>query len=504
MTVHPRRADKVSETMRKLLFVLPLLTIASAVLYIGALWRQLGALTFPLDDAWIHLTFARNLALRHEFAFLPGQASAGSTSPLWNFVLAIGFLWPFSPEAWAFLIGACLLCATAFLTYRVASHIFPDTPLVAPISALATVLEWHLNWAAYSGMETLLFITLLLLMLDMYLSHRPLWLVGCIGGLSMVARPEGVVMFGLVLLHAVLGRRRERGDRGRGAHLGLMLVAFALPIIPYVWFNWQTSGLLFPNTFYAKQAEYAELFAQHTPIWHWLNLVTQTFIGAQVLLVLGCLAAVWFIIKERRWDAGLLLAWALLLPALYALRLPVDYQHARYEMPVIPMLVILGVWGSARLYALLPMGAIQRVLTRVWSLTFALSLLLFWWLGAQSLANDAATMDCLVVQTAHWLAQNTQRDDLIAVHDIGAAGYYLNDRALFDVAGLITPDVIPFIRDEPRLLKFLRSRHVRYLVTNEDWHPNIITDPTVRRVYVQNCAPVRTAGRPEMGVYRLD
>jgi hypothetical protein len=387
-------------------------------------------------------------------------------------------------------------------------------------------------------METLLFITLLLLLLDVYLSRRPLWLVGFIGGLSMSARPEGLVMFGLVVLHALLRMRAWRlaigdwrlaigdwrlaiGDwrlaignwklavGSRQSAVGirewsLMFAAFALPIVPYVWFNWQTSGLLFPNTFYAKQAEYAELFTQHTALWHWFNLVMQTFIGAQVLLVLGCGVAAWLIIKERRGAAGLLLAWWLGLPLLYALRLPVAYQHARYEMPVIPMLVMLGVWGSARLYARLPTGIVQRVLTRVWTLTLALALLGFWFIGAQSLANDAATMDCLVVKTAQWLKHHTQPNDLIAVHDIGATGYYLNDRALFDVAGLITPDVIPFIRDEARLLQFLRARQVRYLVTNTDWHPRIIGDPTVRAVYTQPCAPVRAAGRPEMGVYRLD
>ncbi len=45
---------------------------------------------FPLDDAWIHQTYARNLALLAEWAFIPGQLSAGSTSPLWTILLAPG------------------------------------------------------------------------------------------------------------------------------------------------------------------------------------------------------------------------------------------------------------------------------------------------------------------------------------------------------------------------------------------------------------------------------
>ena len=40
-----------------------------------------GEAGFPLDDAWIHQVYARNLATTGVWAFVPGQTSAGSTSP---------------------------------------------------------------------------------------------------------------------------------------------------------------------------------------------------------------------------------------------------------------------------------------------------------------------------------------------------------------------------------------------------------------------------------------
>ncbi len=51
-----------------------------------------GHAGFPLDDAWIHQVYARNLAQRGEFAFTPGEPSAGSTSPLWTIALSVGYL----------------------------------------------------------------------------------------------------------------------------------------------------------------------------------------------------------------------------------------------------------------------------------------------------------------------------------------------------------------------------------------------------------------------------
>src|SRR6266404_9991176 len=49
-----------------------------------------GFSSFPLDDSWIHLHFARNLAEGHGFAYNPGVPVAGSTAPLWTLLLAAG------------------------------------------------------------------------------------------------------------------------------------------------------------------------------------------------------------------------------------------------------------------------------------------------------------------------------------------------------------------------------------------------------------------------------
>src|SRR4051794_34832739 len=43
---------------------------------------------FPLDDAWIHLVYARSLAHGDGFAYNPGQLETGFTSPLWVMLLA--------------------------------------------------------------------------------------------------------------------------------------------------------------------------------------------------------------------------------------------------------------------------------------------------------------------------------------------------------------------------------------------------------------------------------
>jgi len=59
------------------------------------------------------------------------------------------------------------------------------------------------------------------------------------------------------------------------------------------------------------------------------------------------------------------------------------------------------------------------------------------------------------------------------VHDIGAIGYFTQN-PLIDLAGLVTPDVVPFIRDETRLAGYLDAANAEYLITFPSWYPVLI------------------------------
>src|SRR5512139_3169352 len=76
-----------------------------AVLYYLVASALIFRVGFPLDDSWIHLTYARNLAEHGEWAFRLGERSAGSTSPLWTFLLSIGYFLKLAPYAWTFFLG---------------------------------------------------------------------------------------------------------------------------------------------------------------------------------------------------------------------------------------------------------------------------------------------------------------------------------------------------------------------------------------------------------------
>lgn len=91
-------------------------------------------------------------------------------------------------------------------------------------------------------------------------------------------------------------------------------------------------------------------------------------------------------------------------------------------------------------------------------------------IGAQAYAQDVAIIETEMVASARWIAVNTPPNALVAAHDIGALGYF-GGRKIIDLAGLVSPEVIPFIRDEVKLANYLDNQHVDYLETFPSWYP---------------------------------
>ena len=139
--------------------MIPIAAIMSVATYLA--WASAaGVWGFALDDAWIHQTYARNLVATGQFAFVPGQPSSGSTSPLWTLLIALGYLVRVDYKWWTYALGAICLAATALGVWQLTLRLFPDRPRAALIAGIFCALEWHLVWAAVSGMETVLFAAL--------------------------------------------------------------------------------------------------------------------------------------------------------------------------------------------------------------------------------------------------------------------------------------------------------------------------------------------------------
>jgi hypothetical protein len=93
-------------------------------------------------------------------------------------------------------------------------------------------------------------------------------------------------------------------------------------------------------------------------------------------------------------------------------------------------------------------------------------------MGARSYAQDVAYIETEMVAVAKWVEANLPADALIAAHDIGALGYF-DQHQLIDLAGLVSPQVIPFLRDETQLALYLDQHGADYLIAFPGLYPDL-------------------------------
>lgn len=487
-----------------------LVALLAALLYLGGSALSQGP-GFPLDDGWIHQTYARNLAQSGQWAYVPGEPSAGSTAPLWTLLLAAGYLAHIPYLWWTYLLGIVTLIWLGWAGSALFRALWPERAAQAWLAGLLLVLSWPLLWAAVSGMETALFLALALTLLALYAQpDRSRLALGLLGGLLVLVRPEGVILLLLLLLGLV--------SRGEGRRVPLFLLALVLPLLPYFILNFSLNGQLWPNTFYAKQAEYAALQARSLPA-RFLQLLFFSLGGAEVgwrgmsgprlLLLPGLLLAGWQALRAdlaaRRLFYTLPLLWAGGHVLAYAWRLPVTYQHGRYLWAALPVWILFGLAGS-----LLLLGRLRRaggrpgqILSQVATISFFLLVLLFLGLGAGAYAADVAFIEGEMVTVAHWLRDNTPPAAVIATHDIGAIGYF-SGRSLLDLAGLISPEVLPLLDDEEELARYILESDAQYLVTAPGWpYPALAGRQDTTLLFDTGYPQTRAQGMNNMAVYHL-
>lgn len=478
-------------------FFLLLAMLAVGLYVLLADSRRDSGLGFPLDDSWIHQTYARNLAERGEWAFVAGEPSAASTAPLYSGLLAVGHLLNLAPFFWAHLLGVLALALGASLAARIGEQLFPAVPCVGLATGLMVLLAWHLIWAAASGMETMLFMALSLAVL--WLTFRELdqrsaqpkavflrgLALGAVGGLLFLTRPEGALLLGLVGLAALLTWGREYRRRyflwAAGAGIGFVVV-----ISPYTAWNYHINGDLLPATASAKIAENAPL-REASLLERYANMILPLIAGAQFIAAPAIAMGMFLILRQARKDPK---RWLLLLPPIWAaahltlfvLRLPAPYQHGRYVMPVLPPLLIYVAGGMGYWLEHGKNSMIGRVLSRSLALSTALAFPAFLWIGGQAYANDVRIINTEMVETAQWVRDNIPPSELFAVHDIGALGYYA-PRQILDLAGLVSPEVVPIITDHAKLMTLICQRGAKWLMVLPDQRPVGRDDPRLTVVY---------------------
>ena len=431
-----------------------------------AVWAPdyLTAQGFPLDDAWIHAVYGRELARSGMLAYNPGISATGSTAPLWSLVVAIPHLITAGHAVvlWVKVLGFTFHVLTAVVLFAALRDVRSADDRWALAGAVLVAAHPDLVSASVSGMEIPL--ASLAASSVLYTTARGHAAAGAaVAAAGFLVRPElAVVSVSLPLLGTAGSPRR--GWRTAAAAVAGTAAAVALLAAR----NWAVSGLPLPATFYAKVGDGPALPAalhmgfagllRELPLANSLLLLA-AMLGVSVILLRGDAGG-----APRLAAAGFISGLAFCAVS-FALIAPIDpeaFYHQRYVLPALPLLVV----ALPLLFA----AALARSLPARYATAGALLIVALCLVGlARSaparfahLANDARNIDDVQVALGQHLA-GASSDDVVWAVDAGAVRYFGN-AFVVDMLGLNTPELLG-----TRAQAFLDAHPPRWIEVVPSW-----------------------------------
>jgi arabinofuranosyltransferase len=457
--------------------------------------RQIaGVAGFPLDDSWIHLHFARNLAEGAGFAYNPGVPVAGSTAPLWTLLLAAASAALGPSLLTTKALGLAAAVGAAVLTRR-AAVAWGAPPLAALAAAVALACSGPLVWGALSGMEVTLAAALVAAALVAHAHDRTAW-SALASALAVLARPEALVLVPLLLVARPVDGRR----------LAVFALITTAVLAPAVWFSVATVGSPVPATVAAKVEGglLGWLAGVREPWWQMLVARPWQFGRAWLywlasinwLLPLALIPGVWFAWTRHGRALGVLTIALVVHPLAMAWLAPYRdpaFQEGRYSIQLLPLVFLLAAAGVGSL-------AWRR------AASVALLVLALPPLGgaADRYAWGVQNINAMQVHLGRWVQAHVPPTSRIALNDIGAIAYF-SRRPVIDLMGLVTPDIVPYRRDgESGVIRYVTAHCPDYVIVFPAWFPQLTArtgalDPIYRVRLERN----EVAGAAEMVVYRV-
>ena len=223
-----------------------ILLIASVLLFGFQAWHWRE---FTHDDAWISFRYAENFVNGNGLVFNPGERVEGYTNFLWTILMSGPIALGLDPVPTSKILGALFSLGTLLILFKFSAQALPIPYPAAAVFLLAASPPFAF-WSI-GGLETAMFGFLTLT--GLYLSYRSITtktspvFAGFVMALNILTRPDGIVIWGVVLVYTLFAFRKSRL-----LSLAYWISPFVLIYIPYFLWRWTYYGWLLPNTYYVR------------------------------------------------------------------------------------------------------------------------------------------------------------------------------------------------------------------------------------------------------------
>ena len=498
--------------MRSFWIILSVFFGVCAIYLLIILQKTDGDFTYILDDAYIHLSVAKNFIEHGVWGITKYHFSSTSSSPLYTFVLSvlIGVFGDFKIIPLIFNIGVGVLIV--YLLYRYFKRYFKNG-LHLILIILFVLFFSVIHVQIFTGMEHLLHV--LLIVINVYAYQR--WsTVKFINGKYAITFFISLIFLGLVRFESMFYIVSVAFVLFllRYVKLGLATLFFGfLPIAVFCYFNYQQTGYFFPNSVVVKgmTLEFGSSFFYDVLQLLKNNiLLNRTFYKiAFVPLVLS----LYILIRDFKVDKNyknvlvrnsLLICWILtcFLNFLFG-RFNSVFRYEAYLLVSFCMIIL----PKLRFLSLNSLKS-EKMLATLIALNLVLCLYKMEF-SNRMLLNGSANIYEQQIQSARFLNKYYNNSKVVA-NDIGAICYY-TDIQLFDVMGLGSKEMVRFkINDRPfddaskKFIKEYANKHnYKLAIVYDDWLYEAIPE-NWRKVGTAKIDNVITAASNTVSFYAID
>jgi hypothetical protein len=399
-------------------------------------YKDSGMLSYPLDDAFIHMAISKNIVEHGVWGITRFEFSSTSSSLLYTLLLALGFILT-GIQLWLPLLVNWL---AGVLTLYIITKMAVKTMSAAAalLSGMGFILLVPLAGMAVLGMEHTL--QILLSVLFFYQTFK-LW----------SGQPVQTGIYFLMALLAVSTRYESAFLIGLAAGTWLiifrnwkyfivLMTAIALPIVIFGLFALSKGGAFFPNSLLAKSN-----FISGS-VFGYFSALTAKFLSSGLLYSFLLLPLIyWFMKPVRNWKEmtqrpAHLIMLLLAATAFFHLVLASYGWLFRYEAYLVALMfvAIIITWDHWR--SMFTASNINR-----WVFVLLSAVMLFPVLSRFQMISHtrraAKNIADQQVEMAAFVNKNFPSEG-IAMNDIGALCFFNNDIRIFDMEGLGTLEVI--------------------------------------------------------------
>lgn len=384
------------------------------------------------DETYIYLQYGKNIAQGEGFTFNPGTPGAGLSGPLWALLIAGGSKVNLDPYFVAKTLDIMFASFSVLALLGFAFMLIRDHVYALVAAWMFSFDAWFLRWSG-SGLDGSL--GTLLTILALWYTYRKEYLpASLIAGLLTLVRVEWGGIFVIVLADLIVN--------GSNRSVVVKMLVGSLFVYAVVVGSWVVISLAVGGPLPAMLLGGATVGTGANSIGGAVLKGLKVIGGTQLVMVLALVSGIVVIAIRIGWrsmvEDGMPMLWILLLPLI--LLLSGRDLGSRSLLPIVPVIVVYGVWGLKKIEigTLLPIQRGLLMLTIVAIVSLAQNQLVYHrWIHPHMESVELGVNECLKPM-GYWLRSHASSGSSVLSSDIGVVGY-ISGRKVIDPRGIVDP-----------------------------------------------------------------